>query len=134
MVKAIHKRDDSIKLLNSPEIRKAELAVKRLQAQANELKVKLKKNQKNEIKKDNSFKLANRERIRDLKRIRTDNKNLAFNVATLKAKIRTAKAKARAVKYALQTKARRAAESKKAEIELEKAIAAFVVKWKRKRE
>ena len=69
MVKAIHKRDDFIKLLNSPEIRKAELVVKRLQAQANELKVKLKKNQKNEMRKDNSFKLANRERIRDMKRI-----------------------------------------------------------------
>ena len=51
MVRAIYKMDDSLKLLNSPEIRKAELVLKNLQAQANELKIKIKKNQNIERKK-----------------------------------------------------------------------------------
>merc|ERR1711881_563829 len=69
-----------------------------------------------------------------VERGRVNREQISLKVATVNAKIRTAKAKARAIRYALQTRARRVAETEKAEVALKKAVAAFITRWKRKRE
>ena len=134
MVKAKSKRDDYLELISSPELRKAEMLVKRLQSQVNELKIKLKKDELEPRKTSSRSKAVKKKLTGGVKKGRVNREQVSLKVATVNAKIRTAKAKARAIKYALQSRARREAETERAEIALKKAVAAFIAKWKRKRE
>ncbi len=117
------------KVIDSAELRRANLVVGKFQKQLNELK-KVTSKSREEKKKANGLSAVSRgkqeSKVEKLKK-RGGGKE-ALKVATLSAKIRTATAKARAIKNALRAKARKEAEAEKAEADLEKAIAAFVAK------
>lgn len=61
-------------------------------------------------------------------------KRAAGKCAIVKAKLRTAKAKARAVEFAELEKLRKREEKVKRKEDLDKAVKAFVLKWNKKRD
>lgn len=120
--------------INSPALDRANAAVARLQKEAKAAlkKVAIARNKATATKKAaTKSKTAANKKAAVAAQISF--RKVAAKAASINAKIRTARAKAKAIETVNLAKARKNAEKAKISADLERAVDAFIAKWKRKR-